>query len=429
MNRTEERLTDALRGYADAITDDALREAALPIRSRRRVWATRLAPVAAAAAVVVIAVFALVLPSGNKVPTAVRPAGPAIVYIVGSDSSGGWMAGYNTVTHTLGHVIKLGAGDPSDVVIAPDGKMAYVLASGPSSLIPVNLATGRAQQPIVHWNDPQDLTIAPNGETVYVLNADPGFVTPVSAATGAVGRDIKVPDYAASIAVTPDSGTIYVCSQAKSNVITPINAATGTAERAIDFTAQPSGIVFAPGARTAYVAQSAPISGPAEIVPINLVTGAVGRSVPAGNGQGFVSMALAPGGRTLYAANSASDQLTPLHVATGTAGPAITVPEGTSDVVIAPDGKTAWLQEMAAAAVNGRLTPVDLGSHRVGRTLTIGTQPVGMEFTPDGKILYVAASTTIPHGTGILIPVNTATDTEGAPITLPGRPWATAISP
>ena len=61
MTRTEERLTDALRGIANTVREGTLPPLAVP-RPERHPWRRRLAPVAAAAAVTLIALLALLLP-------------------------------------------------------------------------------------------------------------------------------------------------------------------------------------------------------------------------------------------------------------------------------------------------------------------------------------------------------------------------------
>lgn len=85
--------------------------------------------------------------------------------------------------------------------------------------------------------------------------------------------------------------------------------------------------------------------------------------------------------------------------------------------------------DLPTAEVDGRLTPANLANGRVGRTLKIGTMPAGVEITPDGKTAYIATNTVVPNGVGILIPVSTATDTDGTPVRLPSRPWVMAVFP
>ena len=47
--------------------------------------------------------------------------------------------------------------------------------------------------------------------------------------------------------------------------------------------------------------------------------------------------------KTLYVADAGSDTVTPISVATNTAGPPITVGPAPDDIVITPDGKRAYV--------------------------------------------------------------------------------------
>jgi DNA-binding beta-propeller fold protein YncE len=76
--------------------------------------------------------------------------------------------------------------------------------------------------------------------TAYVLASIPDEVVPINSATDAVGTPILDPGVDYGIAITPDGKTLYV-SNYNSNffsgetpgTVTPIDIATGTAEAAI----------------------------------------------------------------------------------------------------------------------------------------------------------------------------------------------------
>ena len=97
------------------------------------------------------------------------------------------------------------------VAMAPDGSTAYVLTVGPepepsslvssqSTLVPVDVATGKAGKVLDVGDDAQALALGPGGATVYVLVVGPthsgaprpGTVLPVAAATGRPGRAVGV---------------------------------------------------------------------------------------------------------------------------------------------------------------------------------------------------------------------------------------------
>ncbi|MGH3257664.1 MAG: YncE family protein, partial [Streptosporangiaceae bacterium] len=77
------------------------------------------------------------------------------------------------------------------------------------------------------------------------------------------------------------------------------------------------------------------------VTPISVATNTAGRPIPAGREPG--AMAITPDGKTLYVADVGSDTVTPISVATNTAGPRITVGPAPDEIVITPDGKRAYV--------------------------------------------------------------------------------------
>jgi hypothetical protein len=86
MTRTEDRLTDALHSAARSVREETLHPLIVPVPAPPR-WGRRLAPIAAAAAVALIAVLALILPGAGKVPAANHSpvGGPPRYYVVDQD--------------------------------------------------------------------------------------------------------------------------------------------------------------------------------------------------------------------------------------------------------------------------------------------------------------------------------------------------------
>lgn len=122
MTRTEERLAAALRETAHTVREDSLSPLAVSPARRGR-WARRLAPVAAAAAVALIAVLALVLPGGVHKPVGGPPPGslPPYYVVLGPD---GVILVLSTSTRSIvGHVPSPGSRWlPAGVVAAGDGR-------------------------------------------------------------------------------------------------------------------------------------------------------------------------------------------------------------------------------------------------------------------------------------------------------------------
>ena len=69
-----------------------------------------------------------------------------------------------TATNSAGRLIKLpGTASPTNIVITPDGKTAYVDGDQPTgAVIPINTATKRAGKPIKVGRFPDGMAITPN---------------------------------------------------------------------------------------------------------------------------------------------------------------------------------------------------------------------------------------------------------------------------
>jgi DNA-binding beta-propeller fold protein YncE len=163
-------------------------------------------------------------------------------------------------THTALAPIPIEASGLADgLVIAPDGRTAYVLSS--RAVTPIDTATNRAGPAI---NLPATagyayyVAMAPNGKTIYVLT--PRGVIPIRTASRTALPMIKVPKLANSteLAITPDGRTIYVGAaisriykfrgrkfrQYVGGGVVPISTATNRAGRFINLGGTPVSITF-----------------------------------------------------------------------------------------------------------------------------------------------------------------------------------------
>jgi DNA-binding beta-propeller fold protein YncE len=168
---------------------------------------------------------------------------------------------------------------------------------------------------------------------------------------------------------------------------------------------------------------------PARLVPIARGSAAAGRPVPLGDNP--YGIALDPNGRTAYVVNGAgagADQLgplgtiTPVSLQSGTAGKPIEAGSDPQQIVIAPDGTSAWVLD--ADDDNGDptgITPVNLVTASAGRTIHVPARELLV--AGDGSTLYAMTSSSV-------VPIDAATGVVRAAIALGGaRPAALALSP
>jgi YVTN family beta-propeller protein len=130
--------------------------------------------------------------------------------------------------------------------------------------------------------------------------------------------------------------------------------------------------------------------------------------------------------RIVYVSNGRGDTVTPIATAANTPGPPIPVGPALGEIVVTPDGRTAYVttdDPLVVPIVNATGAPgppISVGVNRPG----LHDKPVALAITPDGKTAYAANI-----GSGTVTPIATATNTPGDPIEVGVRPRAIVITP
>jgi YVTN family beta-propeller protein len=344
----------------------------------------------------------------------------------------------DTATNTVVKTIPV-PGNAIDVVLAPDGKTAYVALnltcpSCRGSVVPVSTSTYRVGPAIkVASILPATMAITPNGKALYVGDWDSGTVTPIRTATDTAGKpiDTGANPFGVAMAVTPNGKTVYVVNNEPYGTVTPINTATNTAGANIKVGVTPGAIVITPDSKTAYVlnmAEGEP--GKGTVTPINTATSTAGKPIAikgASFPDDFNLLVISPCGKTIYAVGNTT--LTPIDTATNTALPDIRVaPHGGFNMAaaITPDGRTVYVIGQFANSARGFIVPVSTATGAVGKTIVVPGSPDVMAITPNGKTIYVLSIG--GSGPQDIVPVNTATNTAGPAIHTGLQPQAIAIS-
>ena len=135
-------------------------------------------------------------------------------------------------------------------------------------------------------------------------------------------------------------------------------------------------------ASIAYVANTASD----DLSVIDVATSTVTRAIPVGDSP--ISVAMAPAGQIAYVVNRDSENVSVISVATGTVTETIGVGLSPSSVAFAPDGTTAFVTNAGSNSVS----VIDIESGAVSRTFAVGEVPRSVAFTPDGSTALVANS-------------------------------------
>jgi YVTN family beta-propeller protein len=267
-----------------------------------------------------------------------------------------------------------------------------------------------------------------NSPTAYVSDfTNPGFVTPINTANNTPGQPIaNVGADPGRLAISPDGKTAYVLNFVLGGTITPINLVTGVAGTPITLppNAGPTAMAITPDGKTGYLVDGSPSSA-GGVLPIDLATGTVGTRIPVFT-LGPSDIVMSPDGKTAYVSSPFSNPgsegyVIPIDTATNTPETAIrTDGPGPCGLAITPDGKTLYVTNLASYDIDFELisysnivTPIDTATGTAGAPITVGTGPGYIAITPNGTTAYVTNGQS-----GDVTPIDITTNTAGSPIAL-----------
>lgn len=297
---------------------------------------------------------------------------------------------------------------------------------GVGSVIPVDLATGKALAPFPmgEGSGTNCIIVTSDGTTAYVSNefsnASDGTVSRIDLASGKVEWSVTVGAEPVDIEFVPHTKEKWAwVANYNGGTVTTVNLADGTVGTTISVPgAGANTVAFTPDGKTCYVADWGTDSAAGNTVtPIQVTghgaSGTVLPSITVGNNPNWV--AITKDGATAYVANKGSRSVTPVDVATNTAGTAIDLTGQPIQIEISPDGKLAYIA-VAGTDVTGNaidaVVPLDLTSRpaTAGPAINVvaGTQPHWIAFTPDGARAYI-----VGNGNGTLTPITVADNSLG----------------
>ncbi len=218
------------------------------------------------------------LPDPNG-PMAVSPNGRVLYYSTVFPDA---VVQVDLRARRLGHPIRVGPASfqPEQMLFAHDSRRLYVLGENGSNtrLTEINVITRRVIGSVSIRGFPDDMAITPGGREVYVTS-DLRTVTAVRTSRLAVIKKINVA-FATAVAVAPNGRTAYVTGAAYqtdgAGQLTAISTRTNIA--AAPITVGPdaaNGLAISPSGRWAYI-----FDFNDTVVPVNLVTEAVGPPIP-----------------------------------------------------------------------------------------------------------------------------------------------------
>lgn len=213
-------------------------------------------------------------------------------------------------------VFRHGAGG---MVAAPAGSLLYVLAGtsrDSMAVVPVDADSGRERKAIPVPADSQSMAVSPDGRTLYIGTGStdgrgPGAVIAVDTRSGKSGNPVRFPHAVIWLAVSPDGRRLfglassYQCSAGGACGgrcdLVGIGTVTGAALPAVRLDSLCDQIEVAPDRSRIFV-----LSADESLTVVNSMTGQVEKTIRTAGfiaGDGASDLLIAPDGRTAYVAD------------------------------------------------------------------------------------------------------------------------------
>ena len=207
------------------------------------------------------------------------------------------------------------------------------------------------------------------------------------------------------------SYTGYIASY-NGGALIPFDTATNGLAKQVAVN-DPAAVAITPDGSTAWIANYSENT----VTPVVLATGAVGKAITVENNPDDI--AITPDGAKAYVTNFGSDTVSVIDLSTNTVIASIPVGTLPDAIVITPDGTKAY----ASNSADGTVTPIATSSNTVGPVITVGSGPDTLAVTPDGSTVWVGNLTS-----NTITPINTSTDTTGPSVPV-NDPSAIGITP
>jgi YVTN family beta-propeller protein len=277
---------------------------------------------------------------------------------------------------------------------------------------------------------------------LYVSATAPGTVSYVDTAIGKEVNTAKAGGGAGDVAVVPAWGVVLVADSVN-NRITALDTLDNYEWVTTSVGAEPHGVAAAPGLERYYTANfgdgtlsvlradnggvvnvavgDAPhgvavtpderhlyVTTADAVVVVDTATNAVVKRIPVPRSYG---VAVTPDGSRVYVTNWTADTVSVIDAATNAVTATVAVGNRPYDVVVAPDGRHAYVSNWGT----GTVSVLDTTTNTVTAGVAVaGGHPYGLDIAPDGKRVYATGGGTA----GDVTPIDTATNTAGAPIVL-----------
>lgn len=156
---------------------------------------------------------------------------------------------------------------PAHVVLAPDGRFAYVTNGGENTVSVVDTAARRAVATIPVGAYPHGIRISPNGKEAYVANLKGGTVSVIDTEARREVAKIPAGKGPAQVGFTPDGRLAFV-SLSEENKVAVIDPGTRKVTRKVSVGTVPIQVYATPDSRLLFVANQGMKKNPGRTVSV-----------------------------------------------------------------------------------------------------------------------------------------------------------------
>nr|MDP2192471.1 cytochrome D1 domain-containing protein [Rhodoferax sp.] len=251
----------------------------------------------------------------------------------GAMTGAGAVWAIDTATDTVVAKVPVGM-HPAHVVVAPDGRYAYVANGGDNTVSVVDTSAQRVVATIPVGASPHGMRISPDGKQAYVANLKGGTVSVIDTASRKEVAKVPTGKGPAQVGFTPDGRLAFV-SLSEENAVAVIDPATRKVIRKIAVGTVPIQLYATPDSRTLLVANQGTRKKPGKTVSvIDLKSFKVTKTVE--TGPGAHGVVVDRDGRYAYVTNTYADSVSVLDIKDRKVVATVRVGKGPNGISVTP---------------------------------------------------------------------------------------------
>lgn len=263
-----------------------------------------------------------------------------------------------------------------------DAETLLIADKEADALLYFDTETGQVIRSVPVGANPHEVVVTPDGRLAFTANSRSNTVSVVDLEAGAELKRLDSPlfGYPHGLAVHPNGGIVYLTSEEKRLLL---RIDVGELEIAGSVSTGMEGshmVVLSPDGERAYISNR----GSASVTMLQTGNLSEIQHCPAGNGA--EGIALSPDGRWLLVANRHANNINVYDASSLRPSGQIPVGEGPVRVAFAPNGRWALISHRLSNEVH----VLDFAERKVRARLKVGKEPGGMVFLPDGERAFVA---------------------------------------